>query len=90
MWVDKYKPLTSRDLIGNQTNATRIAAFLKDWKKIVKQKTSKKALLLSGPPGIGKTSAAHVIAKYVFSTFFHFMFFKTKRKRVRSDGIQCK
>ena len=31
LFVEKYKPTTSRDLIGNQANITRLRTFLQTW-----------------------------------------------------------
>jgi len=59
LWVDKYKPKNVNEIIGHKTNIDRIRSWLKDWKSgAIFKKDSPKALLLSGPPGIGKTTAA--------------------------------
>jgi len=59
LWVDKYKPKDVSEIIGHKTNLDRIRSWLKDWKSgAIFKKDSPKALLLSGPPGIGKTTAA--------------------------------
>ena len=61
LWVDKYKPRSSRELVGNTTLVATLQQWLHDWAD--GSKTSKKAVLLSGAPGIGKTSAAHIISR---------------------------
>jgi len=59
LWVDKYKPKSVNEIIGHKTNIDRIRAWLKDWKSgAIFKKDSPKAILLSGPPGIGKTTTA--------------------------------
>ena len=63
-WVDKYKPQSSNDIIGNKKTILKI----KDWLKIFRDPsnitpTFKNAILLSGPPGIGKTTMAHILLK---------------------------
>ena len=68
LWVDEFKPNNSSDILGNKS----ILRNLKNWllnyyvdKKNGKtrQKVKSKAVLISGSPGIGKTSAAKLISK---------------------------
>jgi replication factor C large subunit len=57
LWVEKYRPKKPEDIIGNeQAKATFI-----DWLKS-KRKT-KKAVLLYGPPGVGKTALVNSASK---------------------------
>jgi replication factor C subunit 1 len=58
MLADKYKPKKVTDIIGHKRQINKIIKWIKNWKK-----EKYKALLFNGPPGIGKTSCAHVIAK---------------------------
>ena len=60
LWADKYKPRTVSDLIGNTQNIKKIIKWIKNFKK---GKTEHRALFLYGPPGIGKTTVAHIILK---------------------------
>lgn len=62
--TDKYAPKRVQDIIGNQTIISKLSGWLQDW--TVEGKPSKdnfRAALLSGPPGIGKTTAAVVVSK---------------------------
>ena len=68
LWVEKYKPKYSSQIIGNNLNIKNLKNWLKDWYTHEKsskkhQKLKSKAVLISGPPGIGKTTAAILIAK---------------------------
>jgi replication factor C subunit 1 len=84
--VDKYKPQTIKNLIGQQGEKScvqKLVIWLRDWYKYhvhsdekVKAKPSFgfnrnenpalfKAALLSGPPGIGKTTAAQLVCQHL-------------------------
>jgi len=57
-WAEKYRPESLSDLIGN----TSALNDLRNWASSWGSKTTKKGIILSGPPGCGKTSAAFAIA----------------------------
>ncbi|EIE19443.1 RFC1-domain-containing protein, partial [Coccomyxa subellipsoidea C-169] len=72
LWVEKHKPQRSADLIGNPGLIGTIREWLQNWYtpawELSCQFTcatylTKKAIILSGPPGIGKTSSALIIAR---------------------------
>ena len=74
LWVNKYKPSQPAQLIGQRKNIADLRKFLSQWNDIhvagthpladAKGKDKPmKAVLISGPPGIGKSSAASIIAK---------------------------
>ncbi|CAN4084390.1 unnamed protein product [Withania somnifera] len=74
-WTEKYRPKTIADIIGNKSLVEQIQRWLQSWDeqflkaaskgKGKKQSDSgaKKAVLLSGMPGIGKTTSAKVVSQ---------------------------
>ena len=57
-WVEKYRPKRITDVKGQPEALEKIRKFIESFSP----NSSKKALILYGPPGIGKTTLAHVIA----------------------------
>lgn len=64
-WVEKYRPKRLSDFIGNRDEVEKIEKWLLTWKS-----QRKKALWLTGPPGVGKTSViSYLVNKYRIETF---------------------
>ncbi|QDI88673.1 AAA family ATPase [Candidatus Nitrosopumilus sp. SW] len=57
MWSEKYRPQNISDMVGNEDSRAAIMEWFAKWKK------GTKPLLLVGPPGIGKTTMAFLVAK---------------------------
>ncbi|NNM02674.1 MAG: AAA family ATPase, partial [Nitrosopumilus sp.] len=57
MWSEKYRPQIISDMVGNEEQRAAIMDWFAKWKK------GTKPLLLVGPPGIGKTTIAYLVAK---------------------------
>ncbi|MBI3036317.1 replication factor C small subunit [Candidatus Woesearchaeota archaeon] len=58
LWAEKYRPSSFRDMIGQEDVVKRLEAFVKH--------QNLPHLLFAGPPGVGKTSMALVIAKQLY------------------------
>lgn len=79
VWAEKYRPMRFVQLCsaGNDRSYRTISHWLRKWSSVVYNeeyddedetvdalgRPLRKFLLITGPPGIGKTSAAHIIAK---------------------------
>ncbi|PRQ32858.1 putative replication factor C subunit 1, P-loop containing nucleoside triphosphate hydrolase [Rosa chinensis] len=74
-WTEKYRPKVPNDIIGNQSLVKQLHDWLAHWHEQfrdtgVKKKGNKpnntgakKAVLLSGTPGIGKTTSAKLVSQ---------------------------
>lgn len=72
LWTVKYAPTAISMICGNKGQVEKLEAWLRAWPINVKSKFKKpgkegwgtfRAMILHGPPGIGKTTAAHLAAK---------------------------
>lgn len=72
LWTVKYAPTSLQQICGNKTSVNKLKNWLSNWESN-KQNGFKnpgrdgtgiyRAAMLYGPPGIGKTTAAHLVAK---------------------------
>ncbi|TGO85398.1 hypothetical protein BPOR_0400g00070 [Botrytis porri] len=72
LWTTKYAPTQMNQICGNKGQVEKIQAWLKGWETAHKYNFQKRgadglggyrAIIIHGPPGIGKTTAAHLAAK---------------------------
>ena len=81
-WVEKYRPNYFSEINGQEIAVQKVKQFIENFafkkgetisvQKLIKSKgkNPKRAILLYGPPGIGKTTLAHVAAKESNSEIF--------------------
>ena len=62
--MQKYAPRRRSEVVGNKESVNSIIAYLNRFRNVkLRSKLVKKAILLYGPPGIGKTSSVLAIAQ---------------------------
>ncbi|PNF30645.1 Replication factor C subunit 1 [Cryptotermes secundus] len=105
LWADKYKPVSTKHIIGQQgdrSNVKKLIKWLQSWhsnhsgkKKLVrpspwaKDETGSyfKAALLSGPPGVGKTTTAHLVCEELGFDVVEFNASDTRSKKLLHEEV---
>ncbi|KAH8924192.1 DNA replication factor C, large subunit [Atractiella rhizophila] len=97
LWADKYAPHSKKDICGNKGQVDKLERWLTDWPKSLKSSFKKpgkdgmgafRAVLVSGPPGIGKTTAAHVISKELGYEIIEMNASDTRSKKLLETAIR--
>ncbi|KAE8352682.1 hypothetical protein BDV28DRAFT_157694 [Aspergillus coremiiformis] len=72
LWTTKYAPTSMNMICGNKGAVEKLQSWLRDWHKNARKNFDKpgkdgtgiyRSVMIHGPPGIGKTTAAHLVAK---------------------------
>ena len=72
LWTVKYAPTSTTMICGNKTQVEKLQTWLRNWRSNARTQFRKagkdgsgnfRAVMIHGPPGIGKTTAAHLVAK---------------------------
>nr|CAD7610792.1 unnamed protein product [Timema genevievae] len=61
-WIEKYRPQTFRDIVGNENTVERLEEFAKHG--------NVPNIILSGPPGVGKTTTILCLARIMLGPAF--------------------
>ncbi|KAM7206344.1 replication factor C subunit 1 [Rhypophila sp. PSN 637] len=96
LWTTKYAPTSLSQICGNKGNVEKIQSWLRNWPKAKKYDFQKRgadgmggarAIIISGPPGIGKTTAAHLAAKLEGYDVLESNASDTRSKKLVENGI---
>ncbi|KAK6500778.1 hypothetical protein TWF506_003541 [Arthrobotrys conoides] len=72
LWTVKYSPSTMKEICGNKGQVDKLQKWLQNWPRNLKKNFKMpgpdgsglyRAVMIHGPPGVGKTTAAHLVAK---------------------------
>ncbi|XP_030374533.1 replication factor C subunit 1 [Scaptodrosophila lebanonensis] len=104
-WVDKYKPASTKEIVGQAgaaSNVNKLLNWLTKWyvnhdgkKKLQRPNpwaknddgSFYKAALLSGPPGIGKTTTATLVCKELGFDTVEFNASDTRSKKLLKEEV---
>ena len=96
LWTTKYAPTQLSHICGNKAQVERLSGWLANWPKARKYDFQKRgsegmggtrAVMISGPPGIGKTTAAHLAAKLAGYDVIESNASDTRSKKLVEGGI---
>ncbi|PPQ84612.1 hypothetical protein CVT25_015709 [Psilocybe cyanescens] len=96
LWTVRYAPQNLKDICGNKGQVEKLQQWLHDWSTSLKSGFKKpgkngmnlyRAVLITGPPGIGKTTSAHLCAKLEGFTPIEMNASDTRSKKLVENGM---
>lgn len=79
-WAEKYRPQTTKEIIGNQSIFEQLKSFING-------ETEYKSVLLSGSPGVGKTTTTLAVCKEMGITPIEFNASDLRSKKMLVDKV---
>ncbi|KAF9071137.1 replication factor RFC1 C terminal domain-containing protein [Rhodocollybia butyracea] len=99
LWTTRYAPQSLKDICGNKAAVEKLELWLKEWPQSYKSGFKKpgkhgmnmfRAVLVTGSPGIGKTTSAHLCAKLAGYTPIELNASDTRSKKLVENGMNIK
>lgn len=96
LWTTKYAPTSINMICGNKAAVEKLQNWLRDWQKNAKTNFSRpgkdgsgkyRSVMIHGPPGIGKTTAAHMVAKLEGYDVLESNASDTRSKKLVENGL---
>ncbi|KAF8994582.1 replication factor RFC1 C terminal domain-containing protein [Cyathus striatus] len=96
LWTSRYAPQNLKEVCGNKGQVEKLQQWLVDWPISLKSGFKKpgksglnvfRAVLITGSPGIGKTTSAHLCAKLAGYTPIELNASDTRSKKLVENGM---
>jgi len=97
LWTVKYAPTSTGMICGNKTQVEKLQTWLRHWRSNSRTQFRKagkdgtgnfRAVMIHGPPGIGKTTAAHLVAKLEGYDIVESNASDTRSKKLVENGLR--
>ncbi|KAG2014211.1 purine nucleotide binding protein [Coprinopsis cinerea AmutBmut pab1-1] len=96
LWTTRYAPQNLKEICGNKGQVEKLQQWLNDWQSSMKAGFKKpgkngmniyRAVLITGSPGIGKTTSAHLCAKLAGYTPIELNASDARSKKLVENGM---
>ena len=96
LWTTKYAPTSVNMICGNKGSVEKLQTWLRAWRKNAKMGFKNpgkdgsgkyRSVMIHGPPGIGKTTAAHLVANLEGYDVLESNASDTRSKKLVENGI---
>ncbi|KAG6874152.1 hypothetical protein C0995_005570 [Termitomyces sp. Mi166 len=96
LWTTRYAPQSLKEICGNKAQVEKLQLWLREWQDSKKANFKKpgkngmnvyRAVMITGSPGIGKTTSAHLCAKLEGYTPIELNASDTRSKKLVENGM---